>query len=292
MLGVRASLHRPGGHRPTTRGATMRLQDKFGKLSLMKGFVFKRVFGERPDLCKKLVEVTLGIEVEGIEVVHPEREIEVIADRAGGRLDLYVVDAQGNRYDIEVQATNRSDEVLSARRYQALMDANQLRKGHEEKELRYSWVVFICDFDIFGMGLKRYDTGTACFQTGERVDDRRVSTYLNVRGEGGEEDPALDRLLRLFAGEDDEDDAFVRGILEEMEKCRDNPEWMERFMTFEEEKERYAASVAEKATKEAKEELLRICCGFVEDGILGVEEAAERFGVSVEEIRSRLESER
>ena len=274
----------------------MRLKDKFGKLSLMKGFVFKSVFGERPDLCKRLIEVTLGIEVEGIEVLQPEREIEVIADRAGGRLDLYVVDSRGNRYDIEVQATNRSDEVLRARRYQALMDVNQLRRGHEAKELRHSWVVFICDFDIFGKGLKRYDTGTMCFQTGERVDDRRISTYLNIRGEGGKVDPALDRLLRLFAGEADEGDAFVRGIREEIEKCRDNPEWMERFMTFEEEKERYAASVAEKVAKDAAskaaEEKLMICCGFVEDGIIGVEEAAERFGVCVEEIQSRLETER
>ena len=172
------------------------------------------------------------------------------------------------------------------------MDVNQLRKGHEAKELRHSWVVFICDFDIFGKGLKRYDTGTMCFQTGERVDDRRISTYLNIRGEGGKVDPALDRLLRLFAGEADEGDAFVRGILEEMEKCRDNPEWMERFMTFEEEKERYAASVAEKVAKEAAEEKLSICCGFVEDGILGVEEAAERFGVSVEEIQAWREANR
>ena len=47
---------------------------------------------------------------------------------------------------------------------------------------------------------------------------------FNIRGEGGKTDSALDRLLRLFAGEADEGDAFVRGILEEMEKCRDNPE--------------------------------------------------------------------
>ena len=235
--------------------------------------------------------MTLGIEVEGIEVLQPEREIEMIADRTGGRLDLYVVDSRGNRYDIEVQATNRSDEVLRARRYQALMDVNQLRKGHEAKELRHSWVVFICDFDIFGKGLKRYDTGTMCFQTGDRVDDRRISTYLNIRSEGGETDPALDRLLRLFAGEADEGDAFVRGILEAMEKCRDNPEWIERFMTFEE-KERYAASVAEKAAKKAAEKLLSICYKHVDDGIIGVEEAAERFGVSVEEIQAWREANR
>lgn len=207
------------------------------KVRLIKGFVFKSVFGERPDLCRQLLEVVLGIEIAEVEVVQRERELDVLDKRRGGSIDLYVVDGCGNRYDVEVQTRFHKDEWFRARLYQELMDANLLKRGTDVTELRESMVVFICDFDPLGHEFARYDCATVCLQTGEVVPDRRGSVYLNVHGDLEELTPELRNLLLLFAGKAVDNDDFVGKIVDEMKKCVEDPEWMERFMTLEDEME-------------------------------------------------------
>ena len=105
------------------------------------------------------------------------------AGRAG-RVDVYVVDIEGNRYDVEIQAESNDNEVLRARHYQSLMDVAQLRKGASVEELRKSVVLFICDFDPLGAGLRRWDCKTFCLQTRDVVPDGRRIVFLNARGDG------------------------------------------------------------------------------------------------------------
>ena len=202
---------------------------------LISGFVFKSVFGDRPDLCRRLLEVTLNMQVSEVTVRQVEKELDLVADRAGGRLDLYAVDSDGNHFDVEVQAYLGGDEPLRARRYQALMDAARLKRGAKASELRKSVVVFICDFDPFEDELKRYDFEMVCAQTGRPMGDGRFVTFLNIKGKQGVVTPELDALLQLFAGKVVDNDPFVEQIIEEMQKCVKEPEWMERYMTFEEE---------------------------------------------------------
>ena len=228
-------------------------QEWIREIRLIKGFVFKSVFGQRPDLCKRLLEIILEIEIEEISIVQPEREMDVLDKRRGGRVDLLIVDDKGNRYDVEVQTTLRNNEWLRARYYQSLMDANQLKRGAKISELRDSIVVFVCDFDPFGKGLCRYDCATVCLQTKEIVPDQRSSVYLNVRGVLDELPQELKNIMLLFMGEVVDNDDFVSEIIAEMKRCVDNPEWMDRYMTLEEEIE------AEKdaARKEGREEGLK-----------------------------------
>ena len=204
---------------------------------LISGFVFKSVFGDRPDLCRRLLEVTLNMQVSEVTVRQVEKDLDLVVDKAGGRLDLYVVDSDGNHYDVEVQAYLGGDEPLRARRYQALMDAARLKRGAKASELRKSVVVFICDFDPFEDELKRYDFEMVCEQTGRPMGDGRYATFLNIKGEHGVVTPELDALLQLFAGKVVDNDPFVEQIIEEMQKCVKEPGWMEQYMNFEEEKD-------------------------------------------------------
>ena len=214
-------------------------------IKLIRGFVFKSVFGHRPDLCKTLLEITLNTKMEKVEILNAEQDLDLVIDRAGGRLDLYAVDDEGNHYDVEVQAQSNKDEALRARRYQALMDASALKKGAKAKDLRNNIVLFICDFDPFDEGLKRYDFRMMCEQTGVALGDGRSMTFLNVRGEQGDVTPRLDALLNLFAGNAVDNDEFVTEIIHEMEKCVSNPAWMEQYMTLEEELEIAKAAAQE-----------------------------------------------
>ena len=215
----------------------MDVQELLQIVRLISGFVFKSVFGDRPDLCRRLLEITLNIQVSEVTVRQVEKELDLVVDKAGGRLDLYAVDSDGNHYDVEVQAYLGGDEPLRARRYQALMDAARLKRGAKASDLRKSVVVFICDFDPFEDNLKRYDFEMVCAQTGRPMGDGRFATFLNIKGTHGAVTPELDALLQLFAGKVVDNDPFVEQIIEEMQKCVKEPEWMEHYMNFEEEKE-------------------------------------------------------
>ncbi len=222
-------------------------------IKLIRGFVFKSVFGHRPDLCKTLLEITLNTKMERVEILNAEQDVDLVIDKAGGRLDLYAVDDEGNHYDVEVQAQSNKDEALRARRYQALMDVAALKKGGKAKDLRKNVVLFICDFDPFDNGLKRYDFRMLCEQTGVALGDGRSMTFLNVRGEQGDVTPRLDALLNLFAGNAVDNDEFVAEIIHEMEKCVSNPAWMEQYMMLEEELEIAKAAAQEKGREEGLE---------------------------------------
>lgn len=223
-------------------------------IKLIRGFVFKSVFGHRPDLCKTLLEITLNTKMDRVEILNAEQDVDLNVDKAGGRLDLYAVDDEGNHYDVEVQAQSNKDEALRARRYQALMDAAALKKGAKAKDLRKNIVLFICDFDPFDNGLKRYDFRMICEQTGVTLGDGRSMTFLNVRGEQGDVTPRLDALLSLFAGNAVDNDEFVTEIIHEMEKCVSNPAWMEQYMTMEEELEIAKAAAQEEGRAEGLKE--------------------------------------
>ena len=166
---------------------------------------------------------------------------------------------------------------FNARHYQALMDATFLQRGRKVEALPSSVVIFVCDFDPFGKDLRLYDCRTTCIQTRDVVPDRRCSVYLSATATGGEVSDDLDAFLRYVRGEDVRGNAFVDGVREVVHSCLEDESWMEAFMTLEE----YYENEVKQAAKQTK---LDTFAELVRDGLIGIEVAAERAGVSAEEM--------
>ena len=237
---------------PGRHGAPRRREDVMAKLArvakatvatrgdrprISMGFVFRSVFQDRPDLCAELLEVCLGIEVREVSVVEHERVVEADMEARAGRLDLYVVGADGTRYDVEVQVEGRKNELLRARYYQSLMDVDFLKRGGDVMSLPQTMVLFICDFDPFGADLRRYDCVTTVQQTGKEAGDGRRIVMLNAGALDGHVSPELDAFLRFFRNEAVEGDPFVDKIEAIIDSLLLNPTWKEQYMTFEDELE-------------------------------------------------------
>lgn len=209
------------------------------------GFVFKSVFGDDPGRCRRLIEAALGTPIAEVAIVHGEHELDVGLDARAGRVDVFAVDADGNEYDVEVQARHKEDEWMRARHYQALMDATRLRRGDPVGSLRRCVVIFVCDFDPFARegfapgqrGWRVYDCATTCLQTGAVVPDGRRAVYLNARGTRGEVSDDLDAFLRFVAGERVDGNGLVGDIESRIDELMVDPAWLEDYMTFEEELE-------------------------------------------------------
>ncbi len=209
------------------------------------GFVFKSVFGDDPGRCQRLIEVALGTPIAEVTIVHGEHELDVLQSARAGRVDVFARDAEGNEYDVEVQARHKEDEWMRARHYQALMDATRLRMGDPVESLRKCVVIFVCDFDPFAReefpseqrGWRVYDCVTTCLQTGAVMPDGRRAVYLNARGTRGEVSDELDAFLRFVAGERVDGSELVEDIESRIDELMVDTAWLEDYMTFEDELE-------------------------------------------------------
>ena len=101
---------------------------------------------------KPLLEYILKIRIAKIELIEPQKtEKEGYASK-GIRLDLYVEDEQHTIYSVEVQTTDKRNLPRRMRYYQSVIDIHVLSPGVDYQNLRKSFVIFICNYDPFGVG--------------------------------------------------------------------------------------------------------------------------------------------
>lgn len=72
------------------------------------------------------------------------------------RLDIRAVDIAGNIYNIELQRNNEGADPKRLRYHCSRIDADLLRKGEPFEKLAETYVIFICENDIYHCGYPLY----------------------------------------------------------------------------------------------------------------------------------------
>ncbi|MBR5944270.1 MAG: Rpn family recombination-promoting nuclease/putative transposase [Lachnospiraceae bacterium] len=94
-------------------------------------------------------------------------------------IDVLAKDSEGALYDIEFQRDPEGASPLRARYHSSIMDSNMLKSGQSYKELAESYVIFICEKDVFGKGLPIYTIEEIIKETGMAFADKRHILYVN-----------------------------------------------------------------------------------------------------------------
>ena len=158
-------------------------------------FVFAMVMRD-PEICKGIVELLLPNEEIGEvkiatadnflpdkakepEVV-PQASLDFGKDMRGVRFDAYVKTAN-EWIDIEMQTTNKHDIEKRSRYYQVLMDTDCLEKGSKFKDLKTTYVVFICTFDYFSLDEPMYVVESYIRKNNLHFDDGTSKILLNTK---------------------------------------------------------------------------------------------------------------
>lgn len=177
------------------------LERRWKGLTFANDFVFGAVLRTDLDLCRRFLEVILDEPIERVELLETQRVIDPAYGAKSIRLDAYVADGSGIVYDIEMQRTNAYYLPKRSRYYQSLIDAEQLDKGAGYNDLPDTFVIFICNFDPFGEGLRRYTFRQTC-QESASVDawDGTTRLFLNSAGTRGEVSDELAKLLLYING--------------------------------------------------------------------------------------------
>ena len=205
-------------------------------------------------------------------------------------LDVYVENEEGTVLDIEMQVTGENSTVnagkdetvvvkglpLRTRYYQSLISMDMLKRGMKYRELRKSYVIFICTFDPFGKGLPMYHFTYRCKEdTRLEMGDLTENIYLNAKAADKAEDASLaDFLSYVDSGK--AGSKFTQAIDAETKRVTNDEEWRERFVTWEmdlkimcedAEKKGVQAGIALGKKEGEKEKALAIAKALKDDGM-------------------------
>ena len=216
-----------------------RAQNKEDFKPFTNDFIFALVMRD-PDICKGIAELIIPdeeigeVKIAASENSSPDKknekdELEIALqayldfgkDMRGVRFDAYVKTAD-KWIDIEMQTTNKHDLEKRSRYYQALMNTDCLEKGGRFKDLKNTYVVFICTFDYLGLGEPMYVVESYIRKNDLHFNEGASKILLNKLGSFYEyiNDPTK-------VGS-----KLIEGIDERVQKYN-TPEWRERLVTLE-----------------------------------------------------------
>ena len=255
--------------------------EKWENLTIANNFMFYKIMRNNPDVCKELLEILLEFKIERIEMSQ-EEEIDIDFGSKGVRLDIYAKDADGLKvYNIEMQATDTKELPERSRYYQSVIDVDVLKSGQKYKDLKTSYIIFICVDDIFGSGLPKYTFENLCQENPKvKLNDRAYKYFFiseNCDKLLNEDQKAF---LRMVTG-GKASNKFTGQVENLLEDAKRNTQWRKQYMDLEREKTyAFDRGMEQKA---------------VEDALVAIKEfgatpevAAEKMGAPLDQVLKAL----
>ncbi len=199
----------------------------FEELTLADDFMFCKVMQDEK-LCKELLEIILGVEIEKIVYNERQKVFQDTFDGKGIRLDVYVNDEKHTVYDLEMQTTNTKELPKRTRYYHSSIDRGQLEAGEKYSKLKDTYVIFICTFDLFGKGYGKYMFETTCLQNPHiKLEDGRHTVFVNATGITN--DQKLQEFLDYLKDGTISNSSFIRDLDRTVRKNSTNAKWKEEY---------------------------------------------------------------
>ncbi len=205
-------------------------------LTIANNFIFYKVMRNNPDVCKELLEILLEFPIEKIEMSQ-EEEINIDFGKKGVRLDVYAKDAGGLKvYNIEMQTDDTKELPERSRYYQGVIDVDLLKSGQKYKDLKTSFVIFICVDDIFGGGLPKYTFENLCHENPKvKLNDRAFKYFFISKNCDKLLNEDQKAFLRMVTG-GKASNKFTGRVENLLNDAKRNTQWRKQFMDLEREK--------------------------------------------------------
>lgn len=207
----------------------------YENLTITNSFIFGKVMQD-PGLCKHFLERLLGIKIQKISYPEREKEIGILPESHDIRLDVFADDSAEGMFNVEMQAYMDKNIEKRSRYYQGVMDVNFLKKGIDYGELPRSFVIFICNYDVFGLDKPIYMFENRSVQEdGLRLGDDAYRVFLCLTPHFAEADIDEDIKAFLFyiKGIVKEDNKFIQRLDEELQNVKNNKLWRKEYMKYE-----------------------------------------------------------
>ena len=139
------------------------------------------------------------LEVTGLET---QKDYKRLVGARSICLDAYATDAEGKKYDLEIQRADRGAGTHRARYHASAMDIENLDAGQDFDELPDTYTIFITEHDVLNQGLPYYQVERVTLHDGKQFQDGSHILYIN--GAYRDETP-LGKLMHDFSCWDPDD---------------------------------------------------------------------------------------
>jgi hypothetical protein len=156
------------------------IEKNLDDLTLMDDDLMSKVFDGNIEATELLLKIIL--ERDNIKVSSVKGQVEMKNHLYGGRtitVDIHAIDDKRKNINVEVQRSTSGSHVRRARFHGSMMDSRMLHERDEFKDLKDSYVIFICEHDKFGLGKPIYHVERYVQETGEPFGDGSYIIYVN-----------------------------------------------------------------------------------------------------------------
>ena len=212
---------------------------KYEELHFTDDFLFCKILTNHPELCRELAELIIGRKIGGIVRLDRQVPVEITADGRGVRFDVYLEDDRDTIYEIEMQTTPELEIGRRFRYYQGMIDLNSIERGTKYRELKRSYVIFICLQNPFPeAGRHRMVFRNLCEdEPSLTLNDEAVKIVLSPEGTREDMTVEMEAFLRYLTTHLPSS-AFTEQLEAEVLRARAHNEWKVEYMTLEERDER------------------------------------------------------
>ncbi|RRJ16960.1 Rpn family recombination-promoting nuclease/putative transposase [Lachnoanaerobaculum orale] len=280
-----------------------RFMEAIGTLNPIEDAVFRKM-AESIEFCEEILRVFLQEPKLRVVSNHSQHSVTSIEGRSV-ILDAYCELEDGRKVNVEVQNANNTDHQRRVRYYGSVLTTSLMKKGDSFDKVPNICIVYVCNFDIFGLNKSLYVIKRIIDKTEVELDNGLQEIYISPVNDGS----LIAELMRVFTESDVYNLKFP--VTSEM-KLRFNRETKGEKMTealrgvyeaLREEVDRESMKAAmregmERGIEEGRargiEEgiakgVLSSLVSLVKDGLISVSEAAKRADMSEEDFKKYLE---
>ena len=206
---------------------------KYEELKFNDDFMFCKILEQNPALCRELLELVLDQKVGELTGINPQKPVEITANGKGVRFDVYAEGSDSVIYDIEMQNASKDSIAKRSRYSQGMIDLNLIERGAHYSELNRSYVIYICQFNLFENSERhKYRFMNLCFEDPKiALGDETEKIFLCAKGTA---DDVSEKMLAFldYIASGMPSDRFTNALENEVKKARDHIQWRTEYMTF------------------------------------------------------------
>ena len=175
------------------------------QLRLIDDDFFSKCFDNDTACVQLVLQIVLDKPDLNVVDVRTQVFVEHLLNRSV-RLDVLATDSEGRKFNIEIQRSDKGAGRKRARYNSSMMDVNLLEKGNDFEALPETYVIFITENDVIGLGEAIYEIERCFVKSGKRFGDGSHILYVN--GSYRDESP-IGKLMHDFSCTDPSDMCYT-----------------------------------------------------------------------------------
>ena len=148
------------------------------QLRLIDDDFFSKCFDNDTACVQLVLQIVLDKPDLNVVDVRTQVFVENLLNRSV-RLDVLATDCEGRKFNIEIQRSDKGAGRKRARYNSSMMDVNLLEKGNDFEALPETYVIFITENDVIGLGEAVYEIERCVVKSGKRFGDGSHILYVN-----------------------------------------------------------------------------------------------------------------